>query len=146
MKTNKIQKTPGQMYTLKEGEGYDVNDIHYYTPNITEFHVGFEFEYKGDRIPKEDRWYKQTVNSHFIIPSITRVKYLDREDIESLGYTQFDLVNRKIYSKPNSTIWLGDYSMGMLCRILTANGENFIGFIRNKSELKVVLKQLAILY
>ena len=29
----------------------------YYTPEINEFYVGFEYEYRGDRIPNPEGWY-----------------------------------------------------------------------------------------
>ena len=66
----------------------------YYTPTIEEFHVGFEYEtrmyYKNDPIwTKGDfqdvvdgDWYNFEVKN-------CRVKHLDREDIEGLGW-EFD--------------------------------------------------------
>jgi hypothetical protein len=68
----------------------------YYTPAIEEFHVGFEYE-----ILHNNEWKKTSVfnNScggdiifeiknmgHWDVVSKPRVKYLDKEDIESLGW------------------------------------------------------------
>jgi len=58
----------------------------YYTPSIEEFHVGFEYE-----INYNGKWFLKTIP---IYPTtkekyneeVIRVKYLDREAIESLGW------------------------------------------------------------
>jgi len=91
----------------------------YYTPDITEFHIGFEYEYKegflaGVVKTQEDydksEWTKQTFDYvsklSYIERSLNglnaknglcgiRVKYLDQEDIEEyLGY-KFKFDNNK---------------------------------------------------
>ena len=71
----------------------------YYIPTIEEFHIGFEYEThewsrdeRGDPEQNYDKWVTYTVNQaklEFIgkygIREL-RVKYLDRKDIESLGF------------------------------------------------------------
>ena len=87
----------------------DVKDNKYYTPKIEEFHVGFEYEIKatfGDGTVKTQQeyddaeWQKQiyslrsfpyvdrtmTGENSITIPPAIRVKYLDKEDIESFGF------------------------------------------------------------
>ena len=65
----------------------------YYTPSLNEFHVGFEYEtYNSYR--KE--WYKTILTEdnlealgsfwYNFLEAEHRVKYLDKEDIESLGW------------------------------------------------------------
>jgi len=122
----------------------------YYQPTKEEFYIGFEFEYCGDRTPN-DRWHHKVLGDKYIIPQITRVKYLDRSDIEDLGFEQLDKVNASRYIKDNVSIWLGDVNEGMLTKIevrdrLRAIGGTklFIGDVKNKSELKILLKQLNI--
>jgi len=71
----------------------------YYTPTIEEFHVGFEFEFRHSDY-KEDGWKKFTTpvfnmereDCPFACQTLEeyRVKYLDREDIESLGFTRIN--------------------------------------------------------
>lgn len=125
----------------------------YYTPTIEEFHVGFEFEYRNST---DKTWYKQIFNRGIgfaLNPTVEdcRVKYLDKEDIESLGFKQTDKVNSSVYNKENVTIWLGDSTKGMFTAIKKVDRirvvgitELFCGDIKNKSELKRLLKQLNI--
>lgn len=67
----------------------------YYTPAIEEFHVGFEYEINMHfRMAEESKWYSAIItkdnwgaNMDIInVLARARVKYLDREDIESLGW------------------------------------------------------------
>lgn len=65
----------------------------YYTPEIEEFHVGFECEYKST-INNNTYWTSLKLekehfsDDHYYNPFrlFLRVKYLDKEDIESLGF------------------------------------------------------------
>src|SRR6056297_302162 len=75
-------------------------DKNYYTPDIEEFHVGFEYEVRNEL--KKDSWNNYHFDNKFL-PLFTslkdklsikneienrniRVKYLDKEDIEDLGF------------------------------------------------------------
>ena len=85
-----------------------------------------------------------------------KVKYLDKEDIESLGFIYKEnrgmsehngvmfIKKDPLFEKANFTIryWVttGAYRL----RIERISGCLFEGNIRNKSELKVLLKQLGI--
>ena len=143
----------------------------YYTPTIEEFHVGFECEVYGfnpnNRLNNniEKKWEKIT----FSIEDINllkdkyldsfRVKYLDREDIESLGFEYQDGKMIKGYSdnfiyKPNNNL---QYNLTYVYakNILRIHVEDLVYFeesynylyqgkIKNKSELKRILKQLNI--
>lgn len=74
----------------------------YYTPTIEEFHVGFEYEIKSykDFEQGTDNWNKEIVNTdplherslasiqYSINKTCVRIKYLDKEDIESLEFTK----------------------------------------------------------
>lgn len=90
----------------------------YYTPSIEEFNVGFRYEWRFD--PKEfwksgeATWIKKEYNQCFIENPDTpcqninendiRVKYLDREDIEELGWCFVrEIFNSKLdeYVHPN---------------------------------------------
>lgn len=136
----------------------------YYTPEIQEFHVGFEYEY----LTIDNQWIKDIFGS--IKPDDTeqmdfnivkliiedssediRVKYLDKADIEDLGWEY-----NKEDSKHNS--W-DDYSLNDLTltvsfddwRIHINNGEGyedlesyFYGYIKNKGKLKEVMDMLRI--
>lgn len=125
----------------------------YYTPNISEFYVGFEYEWKSDST--QTPWTKsimteengpikdmdaQRINDY-------RVKYLDKSDIESLGFKYIHTINagESIYRKPNSSAVVVHSGHGGITDYYVSNGPlNFRGNIKNKSELKKLLKQLGI--
>ena len=120
----------------------------YYTPTIEEFHVGSEYEttngYEWVKkvFSKEDLksfLYEQLENC--INQEYIRVKYLDREDIESLGGVElpdtnsFDIGECQIYFQDHTFVEVYD-DCGRLV---------FQGAAKNKSELKRVLKQVGVL-
>lgn len=128
----------------------------YYTPTIEEFHVGFEYEmnYGYNEWSYEFTPYDFGTISDFIAEDKCRVKYLDREDIESLGFELFDTTKKdEIYfrasdnlmteqeirlwvSKEFNYIEINDVKEKTGCEGL------FRGKIKNKSELKKVLKMI----
>jgi len=129
------------------------------------------FEYKTIYLQDYDNWVKEVLNqedaSYFFDSYITdasplefRVKYLDKEDIESLGF-KFDRTSEgnkqhKFY-KNNIRLFyrydtkeLGTFTMdpSRSDYFSKYNRDNkMISFliIKNKSELKVLLKQLNII-
>ena len=149
----------------------------YYTPTIEEFRVGFIYE-EASTMPYglefEEIIYGKDPNqdlaleliNNLIKQKLVRVKYLDREDIESLGFTKesnsFDVdvytSNLKVSHRdePVSIIfnsmnnWVLIYC-GEFAAILKQNKTEyhvnstlFAGTIKNKSELIILLKQLGI--
>lgn len=127
----------------------------YYTPTIDEFHVGFEFERREleelyGEITYSDKWieheYDKDTSLDYLNMTMTnsRVKYLDKEDIKELGFKTI-IKNNMIYCQyGNEDIYL-DYNLDTnYCKIHTMDDILFLGFIKNKSELKVLLKQLGI--
>lgn len=115
----------------------------YYTPNIEEFHVGFEFE----KFWYDGSWSREKLEADELADIedemlvLTRVKYLDQEDIESLGGIQlpdtnsFDIGECQIYFQDHTYIEIYDDCARLV----------FQGAIKNKSELKRVLKQVGVL-
>lgn len=151
-------------------------DNKYYTPSIEEFHVGFECE-----ILNTDKWelkiitscFIQTIDKIFRNPSMgvwpgIRVKYLDKEDIESLGFKftgkavddWFELEKkvrlssghwfnkfRLQHDRDNSfKTEIKDHNYNIKIYGIGVDLEDvlFEGVIKNKSELKCLLKQLGI--
>jgi hypothetical protein len=121
----------------------------YYTPKIEEFHVGFEYEVLHD----DNKWIKESickkpevVSLPYMILENIRVKYLDREDIESFGWKKqdedtFELGKHTLYYKRFNENFieinvLGDYD-GEFC--------HFKGHLKNKIELKRLMEQLGII-
>ena len=123
----------------------------YYTPTIEEFHVGFGYEWLNDdnEWVKEDTPIEITVEGYEEQAYGLRVKALDREDIESLGWER--TIADKVYRKGRFLLYYhedGDDG----CVLISENKTNsilkgerlFFGTIKNKSELKRILNQLEI--
>ena len=141
----------------------------YYTPTIEEFHVGFIHEYVNTNTAT---WYSTQIDVSMEIkaaeqtleyfPERLRVKHLDRKDIESLGW-----VNKRSHGHTSFFIEKkdGDNSRDYkLCYMFEDNPSSlvilkadkawvmgtskwrpiFSGDIKNKSELKRILKQIGI--
>ena len=124
----------------------------YYTPEIEEFHVGFEFEFEDE---DGGGWTKTIIEDQPSLCNWTgmlidyRVKHLDREDIESLSKGK---TNRGLFILKNSEF---DHRR-ILCmtecnHVIIGNASKgkdyeqlFVGIVKNKSEFKRLLKQLDI--
>ena len=124
----------------------------YYTPSIEEFHVGFEYE--SSYLEDYDTWKKEIIDTVDVgyfystytgdaVPTEFRVKYLDREDIESLG---FECMGGNWYHDNKAYQIIGTWES-----IEISRGQHeyrdvlFKGTTKNKSELKKILKMLGIL-
>lgn len=140
----------------------------YYTPSIEEFHVGFEYEYCTNCLAtatmatltqKDENWIKKVFTednlfeptfayNFFEISKLSRVKYLDKEDIESLGWKDGENYGLSGYVLNYATD--DSYQMyynedNQFTQIYNWNSKIiFEGVIKNKSELKRLLKQLGI--
>lgn len=158
----------------------------YYTPELSEFHVGFEFELRNSSgkvfdwekavvtnpisidLSGMDNDYEMSTFASDIKDEYVRVKFLDREDIESFGFEAVEDGSTSIYTSPD-----GDKDVGIIFQ--KQNTYGFLGKLRlslfkthislliipedltirpfhiiesikikNKSELRLLLKQLAI--
>jgi hypothetical protein len=129
-------------------------DNKYYTPEIEEFHVGFEYEVNYG----ENRWVEEKLHSKPQVVTLPymnleniRVKHLDKEDIESLGWE----FHQQDHSRCLSSFWNKKNNFLRL----TLKYKNSIPYvsiyhyegwetpdmkIKNKSQLKKLLKQLDI--
>lgn len=132
----------------------------YYTPEISEFHVGFEYEFNSI-VPDENNWQKAIIKDGTQIDDIhrkykngnrvyaLRVKHLDREDIESLGFVFENSSNeREIFERYRFTggyleFWY-NYNSLFINSDAHKNRGSFTGTIKNKSELKKLMVQLGI--
>ena len=154
------------------------NTKKYYTPTIDEFHVGFEYEFlNGDKWEKDEITTKDFSNElageyenwfDEILKGIrdVRVKYLDEEDIKSLGFApmksiknyQENFMMTDIYRSLNEEVggimWINarilynpDIHKIIIYGEFTGCEEErfFEGTIKNKSELKKILEQLNII-
>ncbi len=131
----------------------------FYVPQIEEFRVGFEYELKW----KNEDWIKEVLSEASNLIRIRdiinqqsefqiRVKYLDKQDIEDLGFTETNYLKNTDYTitfekqhkdgKAEITYW---HSIHYI-EIYTAEDVDtqFQGYCKNKSELITLLKQLNI--
>ena len=153
----------------------------YYTPDITEFHIGFEYEAEDLHDNLKDRcWRKQVAewcdldvisddweHEYENFSSNYRVKYLDKEDIEDCNWRYYGSSTTEgmmymetfLYGKESRKYalnidWVNSQEGLMIsinihnsnCNSCLCNNSNiiFIGKIKNKSELKRLIKQLNI--
>jgi hypothetical protein len=144
----------------------------YYTPSIEEFRIGFEYEHQADvtvggvKLPPDhpDSWFEKTFDledsnlDEILIKiglGVIRVKILDKEDIESEGFEkigdQFESIktyfgigtgdDKKLCiciddERHSADIWFRSNRGDMFTK--------FEGTIKNKSELKRILKMIGV--
>jgi hypothetical protein len=140
----------------------------YYTPTIEEFHVGFEYEYKNiqgiwvDLIfevnmivnyPKENK--VESIIYSWLKEDKVRVKTLNKEDIEDLGWkedsrflgTNAVMLNsdryKIIHKDTIHDLYKNGDKYGICCNN-TNPTHIFYGYIKNKSELIKLMQQLNI--
>lgn len=139
----------------------------YYTPSYDEFHWGFEYEHYEDfDVPgKEKEWHKCTwgkngfdqenidyVSERTIEHETIRVKCLDKEDIEGLGW-KYKATSEGDYDY----FWSSDNLHSIIRNpntyrsIITIRDKKrneyytaFVGAIKNKSELSRIMKMIQI--
>jgi hypothetical protein len=132
----------------------------YYTPEIEEFHVGFEYEWfdgsSWNKVTQEifdgglfDNGDGEHPFEYQLSDVGIRVKYLDKEDIESLGFTVKQKPLESWYEGECSILdskeyKIFDYYSKDKKQNIDFNGVIFT--IKNKSEFKKLLKQLDIKY
>ena len=135
----------------------------YYTPELEEFHVGFEFEFFD---PDDKDWTLTKISCQSELCNWTsydidylRVKYLDKEDIERFGFEEMNNNNPNFgkcfkYKQYNLRREMNTGGFLLTLNDLTRTPESynlykeivlFRGMIKNKSEFQRVLKQVGIL-
>ena len=141
----------------------------YYAPEHNELieYILSEKHYYQEMYPSKDKIMKVNIDisnivdtlddicniegdRRYIDPKVFKLKYLDREDIESLGFKYC----KAHAGTPAMEFELGDYSLsydpdfkGEQYLHISVNGDLtcFSGNIKNKSELRRLLKQLQII-
>jgi hypothetical protein len=142
----------------------------YYEPDLEEFHQGFEYErwsssaYTPEKyikeifefVDKNDIWDDDITNMlacAYNGGDTLRVKYLDKEDIESLGFTQiagdcFNLPIKEYRGRLNDEVRILFRKSILIYLAMNSNDKDnvvlFTGIVKNKSELIKLLKQLKI--
>jgi hypothetical protein len=129
----------------------------YYTPEIEEFHVGFEYEFGGEGYWDTEEWdfdFKRKDLYTVLGEKKIRVKHLDREDIESLGWEAVPMEGNlwQHYEKEGDSInglyhEVNNIQNGVWFTWWNPNNSQTHAtrlFIKNKSELKKILKMIGI--
>lgn len=137
----------------------------YYTPEIEELHVGFEYEKLIDDWDLLYTWENYVIGDHndleFVLNKLKnsnedciRVKYLDQEDIKLLGFKCITGMFSNVYTHKDSNnmeyyLWYTNKTISINVNFpntdFTKGDQIFRGTIKNKGELKRLLKQLNIL-
>ena len=137
----------------------------YYTPEIEEFHIGFEFDLKRN---EEQNWglrHKYGYTSPrlekilgYIHEGGVRVKHLDQEDIESFGigdWTDSRGYWRGFKTKNDNQYYVFHHNVDRIqswcvVEIVDVDTEKrrvlFTGTIKNKSEMKKILDMIGWLH
>ena len=125
----------------------------YYIPDVGEFCIGFEYEIAIiDNYWNLSGFKKETVDQNFDFntlieyPKLYKVKYLDKEDLLNLG---FKLISEDGYQSfqysEDDILYLQYFEDGKGWYLSYSENESqfaFVGWIKNKSELKKLMKQM----
>lgn len=127
----------------------------YYVPSIEEFHIGFWYEEF-----RHDEWIKQEIGDATQLEGALillenyegtiRTKYLDKQDIESLGFDNYEPpmeYNHQWKYKGSREFKLAAWFNNEIPVVRVYSSYPAIAFhgtIKNKSELQRLLKQLGI--
>ena len=131
----------------------------YYTPEIEEFHVGFEYEYFDGTDDNEKLLFEINgkipleIIKNWIQNNKVRVKYLDKKDIERLGFIQitddcFNFPIKEFRGRLNQEVRILVRDTILIYLAMEIGDKDnivlFTGTIKNKSELKKLMQQLNI--
>ena len=146
----------------------------YYTPQAKEFRIGFEYEYEDIIESGASDFFKgkiekisqiqELLNNMYVHGNMVRVKYLDKEDVESLGFAKRQVTNcfrddeiEEGYVFPltskneavlhfieKQTVGISEHSIYDEFTENWFSQDLFFGKIKNKSELKKLMEQLNI--
>lgn len=142
----------------------------YYKPDISEFHYGFEYESKRSYDKNDDVWDKSVWEFDSFLSVYDdgeyafdnyagfRVKYLDKSDIESLGFQYVDgndLVDLYSTITRLGITWISYYSnfnnikIWFEDRVRDGSGMFnecyvFRGKVKNKNELSKILEMVGV--
>ena len=134
----------------------------YYTPDLTEFHIGFEYEIQqlDEQGYYRNEWVEFTFENGEYARHDSRVKYLDKNDIESLGFEYYmENKNQKLhifykdnvflaYDEANNKIKTFTKDPSLNKEYMMTNADPYLIngiIIKNKSEFKKFLKQINLL-
>lgn len=123
----------------------------YYTPDRTDFFIGYEYEYESNNIYGGDKWVKAEFSlrevgefdegfmlDFLLEKGMIRVSYLSKEDIIDLGFKEgFDFTSTKHLQFVKGSIWISgsllldvwyDKTPFKLCLKVIENKTNIDGY------------------
>lgn len=126
-----------------------INPDKYYTPKEDEFHSGFRYgahSFTGDTF----NWVKKEYEFGYDLGfSDLRVKYLDRKDIEELGWTETCYMGKgymrtyRLKTKPDVRLLFDDTCKNLEyinMSIVLMHDHLFYGKVKNYNELKKIME------
>lgn len=132
----------------------------YYTPDINEFHVGFEYQELWGVIGADEEWIPEifkTTSSVENLVDVVRVRCLDEDDLTSLGWKivisdknmikaiiEFEWEEDDVPLKGSWNIIFGKDRYCSIIKDMYGQTSFFRGTVKNKSELKKIMEQLDI--
>lgn len=130
----------------------------YYTPEVEELHIGFEYEIAYRNPGFEKGKIFDGANLDWLIEHLknnknaeVRVKYLDIEDVESLGWIKRETLGYSFNDEFFMLFGMLKSVYGIRRYLSIVQGKDpktavirFSGDIKNKSELKHLMQQLGI--
>ena len=121
----------------------------YYTPSYDEFHIGFNYEYYNEYAKPNGTWEKVELIEfcdwfvHNFDLEKSRVKHLDKQDIIDLGWEHLNTLGSLYGFMLNGHHLAFDEETKKVI-IAKHTGVVFDGNVKNKSELKKMMKMLEI--
>ena len=131
----------------------------YYTPTIEEFYVGFKYEEQYNEsapfLPDVVEACQYAYPDYDLLGHLAwkcekkevRVKYLDKEDIISLGWRYNPALDQITIQGKSGNLYMIKHTAENKIAIMYPGSDVFLfyGYIKNKSELRVLMKQLNII-
>lgn len=138
----------------------------YYVPDLSEIHIGFRYEHlEYDDVSNEELWWKYVFPEYHLCtkdeddnPDLVevfysqfkqcRVKYLDQQDIEELGWVKVrSKKDHESYDRKGFKLVTSDKGLHIFKTNGNVGGDFrlFFGQIKNLNELQRLMTQLNIL-
>lgn len=122
-------------------------DSKYYIPDVEELHPFIELYVDGKKqiLDTEDTIQLYSRNFEKVkIKGDVKIKYLDRGDIERLGWTYNESFDNYHRQKDEESGWTLSFCDNKI--LINNTGDCiFYGTVKNKSELRRIMKQIKIL-
>ena len=124
----------------------------YYTPELHELRLGLEIEIKWNgqepewkKIRIQPGWLSELMYNYESFTHQIRVKYLDEEDILSLGWEKVNGIMFEIFLESEEHYYLMQHKTEVEINDYSAGNFRFYGHLKNKLELIEIMERIGIL-